>query len=51
MKTTKKITRFGKVIIDPAMNKYSNVIHFPKKLEHANKVLETAKLPEIKGKS
>ena len=36
------------VTIDKALDKYRNVIMFPKKLEKANKMLKTAKLPSNK---
>ncbi len=39
------------VAIDPALNKYKNKIMFPEKLEKANKVLKTAKLPDNKNRS
>ncbi len=39
------------VTIDPALDKYRNKIRFPKKLEKANKMLETAKLPPNKHRS
>ena len=40
--TTKK---WPNVIIDPALNEHRDEIMFPEKLEQANKVLKTAKLP------
>ena len=36
------------VTIDPALDKYRDKIMFPKKLEKANKMLKTAKLPPNK---
>lgn len=47
MKSLKKLNnnKAPIVAIDPALDKYRNKIMFPKKLEKANKMLETAKLP------
>ena len=39
------------VIIDPSMEKDKDKIYFPKKLEQANEMLKTAKLPEFKHRS
>ncbi len=36
------------VIIDPSLEKDKDKIYFPKKLEQANEMLKTAKLPELK---
>lgn len=36
------------VIIDPSLEKYKDQILCPEKLEKANEMLKTAKLPEIK---
>lgn len=36
--------------IDPALNEYRDKIMFPEKLEQANKVLKTAKLPPNKNR-
>lgn len=36
---------------DPALNKYEDKIMFPKKLEQANNMLKTAKLPAKKRRS
>lgn len=36
------------VAVDPALDKYENKIMFPKKLEQANSMLKTAKLPPKK---
>lgn len=38
------------VAIDPALDKYEDKVIFSKKLEHANKVLKTAKLPVKKNR-
>ncbi len=38
------------VTIDPALNEYRDKIMFPEKLEQANKVLKTAKLPPNKNR-
>ncbi len=37
------------VAIDPALDKYRDKIMFPEKLEKANKMLKTAKLPPNKN--
>lgn len=37
------------VTIDPALNEYQDKITFPEKLEQANKVLKTAKIPPNKN--
>ncbi len=50
MKTVEELNK-GKVpiaAIDPALDKYRDQIMFPKKLEKANKMLKTAKLPPNK---
>ncbi len=39
------------VAIDPALDKYRDKIMFPEKLEKANKMLKTAKLPLNKHRS
>ncbi len=39
------------VAIDPALDKYEDKIMFPKKLEQANNMLKTAKLPPKKPRS
>ena len=39
------------VAIDPALAKYRDKIMFPKKLERANEMLKTAKLPPNKHRS
>jgi len=39
------------VTIDPALDKYRDKIMFPEKLEKANKMLKTAKLPPNKHRS
>jgi len=39
------------VAIDPALDKYRSKIMFPEKLEKANKMLSTAKLPPNKHSS
>lgn len=36
------------VIIDPSLEEDRDKIYFPKKLEQANEMLKTAKLPELK---
>jgi len=38
------------VTIDPALNEYRDKIMFPEKLEQANNVLKTAKLPPNKNR-
>lgn len=38
------------VTIDPALNEYRDKIMFPEKLEQANKVLKSAKLPPNKNR-
>ena len=47
MKTIQKLNnnKTPIVAIDPALDKYRDTIMFPKKLEKANKMLKTAKLP------
>lgn len=39
------------VAIDPALDKYEDKVMFPKKLERANNMLKTAKLPPKKCRS
>lgn len=39
------------VVIDPTMEKDKDKIYFPEKLEKANEMLKTAKLPELKHRS
>ena len=50
MKTIEEINkkRVPIVAIDDRLNKFQDKITFPKKLEKANKMLETAKLPPKK---
>jgi len=50
MKTARNPTKkkWSFVTIDPALNEYRDKVIFPKKLEQANKVLKTAKLPPNK---
>lgn len=36
------------VVIDPSLEKEKDRIYFPEKLQAANEMLKTAKLPEIK---
>ncbi len=52
MKTIEELNRSKShiVTIDPALNKYLDKIMFPQKLEKANKMLTTAKLPPNKNK-
>jgi hypothetical protein len=52
MKTAKKtvMKKWSFVTIDPALNEYRDKIMFPEKLELANKVLKTAKLPSNKNR-
>ena len=52
MKTAQPLTtkKWPSVIIDPALNAYRDKIMFPEKLEHANKVLQAAKLPPNKNR-
>lgn len=47
MKTVEELNKrkLPLVVIDPALDKYRNKIMFPEKLEKANKMLKTAKLP------
>lgn len=49
----KKIEELNKskvpiVIIDPSLEKYRDQVLFPEKLEKANEMLKTTKLPEMK---
>ncbi len=39
------------VAIDPALDKYRDKVMFPEKLEKANKMLKTAKLPPNKHRT
>lgn len=39
------------VAIDKSLDKYQDQVMFPKKLEKANKVLSTAKLPKKRQRS
>jgi hypothetical protein len=50
MKTVKELNqnKVPIVAIDMALNKYSNKISFPAKLEKANQMLKTSKLPTNK---
>ncbi len=52
MKTTQPPTtkKWPSISIDPALNENRDKIMFPKKLEQANKVLKTAKLPPNKNR-
>lgn len=50
MKAAKKTSVSGTVVIDATMDKNNSIIYFPKKLKHAIKVFETAKLPKVKIK-
>jgi hypothetical protein len=52
----KKIEELNKsrvpiVIIDPSLEKDKDKVYFPEKLERANKMLKTAKLPKLKDLS
>jgi len=51
MKTVEELNKrkLPIVAIDPALDKYRNKIMFPEKLEKANKMLKTAKLPPNKN--
>jgi len=53
MKTVEELNKrkLPLVAIDPALDKYRNKIMFPEKLEKANKMLKTAKLPPNKNLS
>lgn len=53
MKTVEKLNnrKVPIVTIDPALDKYRDIIMFPEKLEKANKMLKTAKLPPNKHRS
>ncbi len=53
MKTVEKLNKrkVPIVTIDPALDKYRDIIMFPEKLEKANKMLKTAKLPPTKRRS
>ncbi|WP_164076239.1 hypothetical protein [Flavimarina sp. Hel_I_48] len=50
MKTVDNIANKNRplVVIDENLNKLRDKIRFPKKLEKANKMLETGKLPDKK---
>ena len=52
MKAAQKLTkkRWSFDNIDPALNEYRDKVMFPEKLEQANKVLKTAKLPPNKNR-
>lgn len=52
MKTIEKLNsrKVPIVAIDPSLDKYKNKIMFPEKLEKANKMLKTAKLPVNKNR-
>ena len=52
----KKIEELNKskvpiVIIDPSLEKEKDKVYFPEKLEKANEMLKTAKLPELNHRS
>ncbi len=53
MKNVQKLSnrKVAIVTIDPGLNKYEDKIMFPKKLELANNMLKTAKLPPKKPHS
>lgn len=53
MKTAQHLVnkKWSFVTIDPALNEYQDKIVFPEKLEQANKVLKTVKLPPNKNRS
>ena len=53
MKSAKELSKrkVPIVAIDPALDKYEGKIMFPKKLERANNMLKTAKLPPKKHRS
>ncbi len=50
MKNAQELTKrkISLVTIDPSLDKYEDKILFPEKLEKANKMLKTAKLPPKK---
>ena len=52
MKTAQpQITKkWPSITIDPALNEYRDKVMFPEKLEHANNVLRTARLPPNKNR-
>ena len=52
MKTAQNLPKkkWSFVTIDPALNEYREKIMFPEKLEQANNVLKTAKLPPNKNR-
>lgn len=52
MKTAQHLPKkkWSFVTIDPALNEYRDKIMFPEKLEQANKVLRTTKLPPNKNR-
>lgn len=52
----KKIEELNKskvplVVIDPSLERDKDKVYFPEKLEQANAMLKTAKLPELKHRS
>ena len=53
MKTVEELnnSKVPIVVIEPSLEKYKDKIMFPKKLEQANKMLKTAKLPANKNHS
>lgn len=53
MKNVKELSKrkLPIVAIDTALDKYEDKIMFPKKLEQANNMLKTAKLPPKKHRS
>ncbi len=53
MKTVERLNKrkVPIVTIDPSLDKYRDIIMFPEKLEKANKMLKTAKLPPNKHRS
>ena len=53
MKTTEQLNnrKVPILAIDHALDKYRNKIMLPEKLEKANKMLKTAKLPSNKNRS
>lgn len=52
MKTTQPLNpkKWNFITIDPALNAYRDQVTFPEKLEQANQVLKTAKLPPNKNR-
>jgi len=53
MKTVQELNKSKVPIvgIDPSLDQYSGKVLFPEKLEKANKMLKTAKLPKNKHRS